>query len=100
MLRSLRSRLILASLLWTAGLLMLMHMFSLLVMHVFPAIVGFHNIGAVLVGFILMTGGLIGLRRGLTPLQHLRARLMAVRRGEGRRVEGAYPSEVQPLVDE
>src|SRR5579864_5978538 len=100
MLRSLRSRLILASLLWTAGLLMLMHMLSLFVMHAFPAIIGFHNIGAVLVGFILMVGGLFGLRRGLTPFQRLRKRLMAVRTGEGRRVEGEYPSEVQPLVDD
>ena len=43
MLRSLRSRWILASVLWTAGMLMLMHMFMMAVMHVFPAIRGTHS---------------------------------------------------------
>ena len=38
MLRSLRSRLILASVLWTAGLLALIHMLALVTMHVFPGV--------------------------------------------------------------
>jgi hypothetical protein len=37
-LRSLRSRLIFASVLWTCGLLMLMHMASLLLVHVSPVL--------------------------------------------------------------
>jgi signal transduction histidine kinase len=100
MLRSLRATLILASLLWTAGLLALMHMFSLMVMHVFPAVLKSQKIGAILLGLVLMAAGLLGLRQGLTPFQRLRERLMAVRMGEDRRVEGAYPSEVQPLIDD
>jgi signal transduction histidine kinase len=100
MLRSLRSRLILASLLWTAGLLALMHMLSLLVMHVLPGIRTSHSTGPVLTGIVLLGAGVIGVRQGLTPFWRLRTRLTAVRTGEDRRVEGAYPSEVQPLIDD
>jgi signal transduction histidine kinase len=100
MLRSLRSRLILASLLWTAGLLALMHMFSLFVIHIVPGMHTVFAIWPVLGGLVLMAAGLFGLRQGLTPFRRLRERLMAVRKGEDRRVEGVYPSEVQPLIDD
>ena len=100
MLRSLRSRLILASLLWTAGLLALMHMFSLFVIHVIPGMRTVYAIWPVLGGLGLMAAGLFGLRQGLTPFRRLRERLMAVRKGDDRRVEGIYPSEVQPLIDD
>lgn len=100
MLRSLRSRWILASVLWTAGMLMLMHLFMLAVMHVFPVIRGAHRAIAILVGAALMTGGIVGVRQGLMPFRRLREKLSAVRAGEERRVEGEYPSEVQPLIDE
>jgi len=100
MLRSLRSRLILASLLWTAGLLALMHMLTLMVIHVVPAIRSSNAMWPVLSGLGLMAAGLIGLRQGLKPFRRLRERLMAVRMGEDRRVEGVYPSEVQPLIDD
>ena len=39
-------------------------------------------------------------RRGLSPFSELRERLAAVHQGLDRRVEGRYPSEVQPLVDD
>jgi signal transduction histidine kinase len=54
----------------------------------------------VLAGLGLMAAGLFGLRQGLTPFRRLRERLLAVRMGDDRRVEGVYPSEVQPLIDE
>jgi signal transduction histidine kinase len=92
--------LILASLLWTAGLLVLMHMVFVLVIHFFPVARGFHNLGPAFVGLVLMAAGLLGLRQGLRPFRRLRERLTAVRMGEGRRVEGAYPTEVQPLIDD
>jgi signal transduction histidine kinase len=98
--RSLRSRLTLASLLWTGGLLALMHMFSLVFLHVFPATRKFGVTGPVLGGLILMAAGLYGLRSGLTPFRQLRARLLAVRTGKDVRVQGEYPTEVQPLVDD
>jgi signal transduction histidine kinase len=100
MLRSLRSRLILASVLWTAGLLALMHMLSLMVMHIVPVIRKSQAVWPVLGGLILMVAGLFGLRQGLMPFRRLRERLMAVRMGDDRRVEGVYPSEVQPLIDD
>jgi signal transduction histidine kinase len=102
MLRSLRARLILASLLWTAGLLAVMHMLSLMLMHALPAIRTVNNyVFPIVMGVALMAAGvLLGFRQGLTPFQRLRERLLAVRAGDDRRVEGAYPSEVQPLVDD
>ena len=66
--RSLRSRLIVASLLWTSGLLALMHMVALVTMHVFPATRKFGIIGPLLGGLILMAAGLYGLRSGLMGL--------------------------------
>jgi signal transduction histidine kinase len=102
MLRSLRSKLILASVLWTAGLLAVMHMLSLMVMHAFPAIRSTNNyVFPILAGLVLMAAGvLLGLGQALTPFRRLRERLLAVRAGADRRVEGAYPSEVQPLIDD
>lgn len=99
-LRSLRSRWILASILWTSGLLLLMHLFSVLVVHAFPAVRGRLSVGAVIIGLGLMAAGFVAVRRSLKPFGQLRTMLTAVRTGETRRVEGTYPTEVQPLVDE
>ena len=100
MLRSLRARLILASLLWTAGLLLLMHMLSVLAMHLAPSVFRFHGFVAVLFGLILMLLGLVGARQGLGPFRQLRGHLNAVRSSPGGRVMGEYPSEVQPVIDD
>jgi len=100
MLRSLRSRLILASLLWTTGLLMLMHLASMMLLHIFPMFHGSQAIFPVLAGLGFMATGIYGARRGLTPFRSLRERLAAVRQGHERRVEGTYPSEIQPVIDE
>lgn len=100
MLRSLRSRLFLASLLWTVGLLAMIHMLSLMFIHVFPRIVGTARVTWVLAGLIMMAAGvLLGLRQGLGPFRRLRDRLTAVRTGEDQRIQGAYPSEIQPLIE-
>jgi signal transduction histidine kinase len=77
-----------------------MHMFSLFVIHIVPGMRTTYAIWPVLGGLILMAAGLLGLRQGLTPFRLLRERLMAVRKGDDRRVEGVYPSEVQPLIDD
>lgn len=45
---------------------MLMHMLSLLLMHVFPAMLRFHKIGAILGGLSLMAAALLGLRQVLS----------------------------------
>jgi len=98
--RSLRSSSILASILWTGGLLALMHMFVLGVVHVFPSIRGAHSVGVVIAGLALMAAGLLELRQSLVPFRRLRQKLTIVRTGRERLVEGAYPKEVQPLIDE
>ena len=100
MLRSLRSRLILASVLWTAGLLAEIHMLTRMVLHVFPGAMAMHPVGPMLAGLICMGAGLFGLRQALAPFRQLREKLSAVRVGGDRRVEGRYFNEVQPLIDE
>ena len=97
--RSLRSRLVLGALLWTIGLVAVTH-FAVMALVSFarPAMVhwGALSVGAV----VLLAAGLTQVRTGLAPFAQLRSRLAAVRQGESRRVEGRYPSEVQPLVDD
>lgn len=101
MLRSLGARLILASLLWTAGLLLLMHILALMGMYLAPFLLGLHHgVMAAIFGLLLMILGLIGARQGLAPFRQLRERLNAVRSSPGGRVAGEYPSEVQPLIDD
>ena len=39
-------------------------------------------------------------RKGLSPFDELRARLAELQDGRGRRIEGIYPSEVAPLVND
>lgn len=98
--RSLRSTLILSSFLWTGGLLALMHMLSLAFFHVLPYVPkGRSGIGT-LIGILSMVAGVAGVLQGLASFRHLKTRLGSLRLGEGRRVEGEYPSEVQPLIDE
>lgn len=97
---SLRSRLFIGSLLWTAGLLAVAHIISasLAYRYNFTLIAHSTMISLAAIGF--MAAGLSQVRRGLSPFDHLRARLSAVREGRERRIEGSYPNEVQPLVND
>ena len=99
MLRSLRSRLILASILWTAGLLALMHILSLVFLHMLPGSRMLHPTAPALLGLALMFAGFIALRQNLAEFRRLREKVMALRTGGQRRLEGSYPTEVQPLID-
>jgi signal transduction histidine kinase len=58
----------------------------------------FSTLGVAGLGFIIL--GLSLIRSGLTPFKQLRERLSAVRAGLNQRVEGSYPTEVQPLVND
>jgi signal transduction histidine kinase len=49
---------------------------------------------------VCLVGGLSMIRHGLSPFTELREPLAAVRDGRDRRLDGRYPSEVQPLVDD
>jgi signal transduction histidine kinase len=54
---------------------------------------------AVIAG-LFMYVGYLQVRRGMSPIDQLRHRLAAVHKGVDARVGGAYPAEVQPVVDE
>jgi signal transduction histidine kinase len=49
---------------------------------------------------LLMLAGILHLRAGLLPFGRLRRQLSGLRDGSGRRIEGTYPTEVQPLVND
>lgn len=51
-------------------------------------------------GLALLAALFVQVEFGLRPLTRLRAALQQVRGGGDQRVEGAFPSEVQPLVDD
>jgi signal transduction histidine kinase len=59
-----------------------------------------HTLPALLLALGCMLWGLAEVRWGLLPIERLRARLLAVRDGRHSRIEGEYPSEVQPLVSD
>ncbi|WP_040394552.1 sensor histidine kinase [Aromatoleum toluclasticum] len=48
----------------------------------------------------LVTAVMLQVSIGLAPLKRLSAQLAEIRDGRSRRLEGAFPNEVQPLVDE
>jgi signal transduction histidine kinase len=104
---SLRSRLFLAAVFWTTGL------FAAAVLLVTEIMRRYENFPGILHGPAIYHGRLVGIfavvcmlvglwqvRRGISPIDHLRGRLLAVRDGRYRRLEGRYPVEVQPLVDD
>lgn len=98
--RSLRVRVILGSLLWTGGLLAVGHILSIAIMRRYPVVMKLGHGSVMVVAIVFMIAGLIGMRSGLSPFRLLRANLAAVRGGRAATVEGEYPSEVQPLVDD
>jgi signal transduction histidine kinase len=57
-------------------------------------------VAVVLLSLACLGAGAWQVRRGLASVERLRDRLSAVHRGEAGRVDGAYPAEVQPLVDD
>jgi len=105
-LRSLRSRLVLGAVLWTIGLFFVAGFVVTFLMFRYPRTPGlFHGMFehlsiVILVAAVGIVGGLAQVRSGLAPVNQLRARLAAVRDGRERRVQGKYPTEVQPLVDD
>ncbi len=121
LLRSLRSRLLLGSILWTMGLLPVAHVLSISLIIRFPSTLGVPRVifirnpahqgdvvraallhyGVFLIPAVaFMIAGFLLIRSGLSPMKQLRSRLAAVHNGTQRRVDGQYPTEVQPLVDD
>jgi signal transduction histidine kinase len=98
---SFRFRLLVGSLLWTAGLLYIAHVGSVLVMFGWEAFRNADNVLTMLaIALALLVLGVSLVRNGLSSFNELRRRLSSVRSGHDKQVGGAYPTEVQPLVDD
>jgi signal transduction histidine kinase len=109
LLRSLRARLLVGSLLWTVGLLIVAHLLAVVLVHwyydgrtIVLTRVAFRSSMAILVviSALSMVAGFRQVRKGLSALDQVRWRLASVRSGAARRLEGTHPSEVEPLVDD
>ncbi|MEO8256136.1 MAG: ATP-binding protein [Acidobacteriota bacterium] len=105
--RSLRRRLLISSLLWTVGLLFVSAVPFTLVMeqqsrlHIARYVHRFlQSPVVILTAVFCMIAGLAVARGGLASVDNLRQRLNGLRTGRERRMDGAYPAEVQPLVDD
>jgi signal transduction histidine kinase len=102
---SLKARILLGAILWTIGLFTI----AVFILHhslpppsahgVFQSLFRYGPAMA-LVAVLCMLFGFLQVRRGMSPINQLRNRLMAVHKGVTPRVGGSYPAEVQPLVDD
>ena len=100
-LRSLQARFVAGAVFWTVGLLAAAFAIALAVVSHYPrSVLLVHNGMLALVGAVLVTAGLSVIRRGLSPVAMLRERLADVRDGRQSRLEGQYPDEVAPLVED
>jgi signal transduction histidine kinase len=100
--KSFRTRLLIGSIIFAGGMLAVFHMVSMFLFRKFPHsfVMRIDHVPIVLVALVVIVIGIAMMRRGLSPFDELRARLTAVRDGSERRLEGRYPSEVQPLVND
>jgi signal transduction histidine kinase len=86
--------------LWTGGLLLMIHMLMALVLRALPTVRGVHSGFAMLAGFSAMLGGFAIARGGLTPFRGMREALTRIRTGRQARIDDVYPAEVRPLIEE
>ncbi len=100
---SLRARLFVGALVWMTAVFVVVTALLLKITRNHPELampgVTYHTaMGIFAAAFIL--GGLFLVQRAVAPLWSLRASLSSVREGRSQRIEGDYPSEVQPLVND
>src|SRR5205085_2179814 len=96
-----RWRLLVGALFLAVGFFVLAPLFTFMFLQ--SHIIRLHMLHVVLMsitGTGLLIGGTWQIRRGLSPFDELRARLTNVKEGRATRLEGRYPSEVQPLANE
>src|SRR6202050_1301197 len=97
---SFRWLILLGTVLWTLGLIPLMHLLFLVVHGQLRFMPGW-AIGVFLVfATWCILAGVWQFRAGLLPVGRLRRQLLGLRDGSGDRIEGTYPTEVQPLVND
>jgi signal transduction histidine kinase len=100
-LRSLHSRLVAGVAIWTVIILIAITLVGHIAALHYPNRVWLlHDSMLILSGVVLVTAGVSVIRRGLSPFRMLRDRLAAVREGRSPRLEGEYPTEVVPLVED
>jgi signal transduction histidine kinase len=75
-------------------------MVMLSLIHRFPVMSRWDHHTVLALAIVFMAAGLMGMQSGLSPFAELRRRLATVRDGSAPRVQGEYPSEVQPLVND
>ena len=103
---SLRRRVFLGAILWSTGLFVCTGGLMMIIINHHPRAAqaihhGFsHPPLVIMVAVLSLALGLWYVRRGLSPVGHLRERLGAVHAGREQRVSGTYPAEIQPLVDD
>jgi signal transduction histidine kinase len=101
---SLRARILIGAALWTFGLFTVAGLLLTQAMFRHPGAPGvFHDLfmnvwPLSILSAVCLVAGLVQIKRGLGSFAELRARLGGVREGRDKRLEGAYPAEVQPLV--
>lgn len=100
---SLRTRLFAGALVWMTAVFVTVTALLLKVARNHPELglngPAYHVVmGIFVVAFLV--GGLFLIGRALAPFGALRAGLSAVREGRSQRIEGDYPAEVQPLVND
>jgi signal transduction histidine kinase len=100
--RSLRARVMIGAVLWTLGLFALITISFTFSAHARASaiIVHSHSTISAIVALFCLVGGLALVRAALAPFDDMRHRLAEVRKGTNHRLPGAYPTEVQPLVDD
>lgn len=101
-LQSVRSRVMMGAILWTLGLFALVTIALTLSVSAMGSVrvIHAHSHAAAAIAIPCMLAGLLLVRAGVTPFQNMRRRLAEVRQGHTWQLEGSYPSEVQPLVDD
>lgn len=99
---SLRTRLFVGALLWMTAVLVAVIAGVVRLTRNHPELANRHAthfaMGAIAAAFLL--GGWFLIRRAVAPFRTLRAGLVAVREGRSQALEGDYPTEVQPLVND
>jgi signal transduction histidine kinase len=99
---SLRTRLIAGALVWMTAVLVAVIALVVRLTRNHPELALRHatHIAMVLLVAASLVGGLFLVRKAVAPFRALRAALSLVREGRSRTIEGDYPSEVQPLVND
>ena len=106
---SLRSRILFGAALWSVGLIIMAAAALVAVAESHPrarvsiarSVHGpFQQPLVLTFGAFCLAAGFLQVRRGVSPINGLRTRLAGLHTGRDRRVDGTYPAEVQPLVND